>query len=243
MIKDVFTCWGKDFKFYFQSKMLYFALGFYLIISVLFTFYLSDFYSNTSVNLYQFFAYQPIILALIIPALAMRLWSDEYKYNTWEVLFSQPIQWLSVVLGKFLAIWSIVGIMILSSFLFWGLVSLWINTETLWVVSNFVVTFLMAGSLCALASMMTAFYYNVVSAFLGSISVCLLFVLADLGGLVSKILTNNVMLTKLFSAFDLKKQFEILIMGQLNLSAIIYFLLIIVFALTIERIVIEYKRM
>ena len=122
MMRDLFVCFSKEFKFYFQSKIVYLLLFVYTAMVSSITLYATDFYVNTSVSMYQFFKFQPGILSMIIPALTMRFWADEYKHNTLEVLLTQPISYWAVVLGKFMAAWIVVGIMLLATFGLWCVV-------------------------------------------------------------------------------------------------------------------------
>ena len=242
MIKDVFICWNKDFKFYFQSKMIYLVLFIYGTMITALTLYASNFVNYSSVNMYQFFRYQPGVLAMIIPALTMRAWADEYKHNTLEILLSQPIDLWAIVIGKFLAAWSVVGIMILMSCGVWLELILVLPLDSGWIAINYAATLLMAGSLCAMASMMSAICYNMIGAFLSSLAVCMLMVTANWSGWVNKILPDNWSVAKVLTAFDFNEQFNKIIMGQVDVATLIYFMLIIGFALWIERVGIEYKR-
>ena len=242
LIKDVVNCWGKEFKFYFQSKMIYLILFVYATMSAGFVLYVSDFYENTVANMAQFFIYQPGILATIIPVLTMRLWADEYKYNTLELILTQPISIAAVVLGKFLAAWSVAGIMILSSGGIWVMVAFMVNLDNRWIAINYLITFLMAGSLCALASLIAVFCYNAIAAFLGALALCLLTVMANFSYWIEKIIPDNVILNDLVKSFDFKWQFENMIMGQVGVGGGVYFVLLIVAALWTSLIAVEYKR-
>lgn len=242
MIRDIFVCWSKEFKFYFQSKMIYLVLFIYGVMLSALMLYASDFEQYSSVNMYQFFRYQPGLLATVIPALTMRFWADEYKYNTLELLLAQPVNLWAIVGGKFLAVWAVVAIMIFMSCGLWGIMAGILPLDNLWILINYLVTLLMAGSLCAIASMMAAFCYNMVGAFLAAMAMCMLTVMANFGEWISEILPNNWILNKVFIAFDFKTQFDNIIMGQINISALIYFVLIICIALLVTKVVVEYKR-
>ena len=242
MMKNLAICWGKEFKFYFQSKMIYLAVLVYASISATLTLYGSDFYNVTTINMSQFFLYQPGVLATIVPVLTMRLWADEYKNNTLEVLLSQPISIWSVVGGKFLAAWSVAVIMILSSVGIWIVVSLMVDLDNGWIAINYLITFLVAGSLCALVSAVAAFCYNTFAAFLGAMALCMFVVLVDFSSWIDELLPNNVMLGNLAKSFDFKWQFDNLIAGQIGVAGILYFVIVIAAALWTSLIAVEYKR-
>ena len=242
MIKDIMTCASKEFWFYFQSKMIYLVVFVYAAISAGLLFYGTDFYSNTSENMAQFFIYQPGILATIIPVLTMRLWADEYKYNTLEIILTQPIKIAALVWGKFLAAWSISMIMILSSVGMWAIIAQMVSLDNKWILLNYLATFFMAGSLCALSTMAATFCYNAIAAFLTAMGLCVLFVMANPGTWLLKIMAADILPEELARACDFRWQFENMIMGEISLAALVYFGLLIAASLLISLIAVEYKR-
>ena len=240
--KDLLTCFEKDFKFYFQSNLVYLAMLIYLMLSAGLLLYASDFYLNTTANFYQFFKLQPGILAMVIPVLTMRLWADEYKYNTLEILFTQPINTAAAAIGKFLAVWLVVGIMLLSSVGIWLFVGLFTSTDVSWVLVNYGLTFLMAGSLCAVSAAAAAFCYSAPAAFLSATMLCVLLSVTGFGSWIEEILPDSTRLIKLTQAFDFEQQFDELISGKVSLSSIAYFVIIMVTALWTGAAAVEYKR-
>ncbi len=241
-LRDVLTCWGKEFRLYFQSRIVYLLLFVYAAMAAVFTLYASDFYNNTAVNLYQFFRFQPGIAAMIVPALTMRLWADEYRHNTLEVLLAQPISYAAIATGKFLAAWSIAGIMLVSSAGFWLIVGVMVPLDNGWIAANYLFTFLMAGSLCAVSAAVSAFCYNVLAAFLSSLAVCIVLAAARFSSWAEKFMPDNLLIMQLSKAFDFGQQYNDLISGQARFAAVAYFVLVIGAALWVNIIAVEYKR-
>ncbi len=241
MISDILTCFTKEFKFYFQSRIIYLLVFIYAALVVGFTLYASDFYQNTHISLYQFFRYQPGVLMIIVPAVTMRFWADEYKHNTLEILLAQPISHLAVVLGKFFAAWAVVGIMLLVTVGFWVVTAQIVKLDNCWVWINYWLTFLMAGSLCALSSMVAVFCYNVISAFIAAMAVCMLVVMMN-ASWFGEWFDSSVLLMRLSKAFDFRMQFNDMISGQISLSSFLYFGLLTLAALWLNVAAVEYKR-
>lgn len=243
MFRDIMTCFGKEFNFYFRSKMIYLLLFVYSAMSAGFTFYLSDFYQETTINLYQFFKYQPAIMALIVPVLAMRLWADEYRHNTLEVLLAQPIHPAAFVIGKFSAVWAVSGLMLIMSWSMWLIVALIVPLDNVWVLANYLITFMAAGVLCALSSAAAAFCYNMLGAFLVSFAICLVVTTADFGSWLSKLSgADSWQVLQFVKAFDFAGIFNDMIMGQVGLSGMVYFVVLIAAALGISIVAADYKR-
>lgn len=242
MIKDLLICFHKEFRCYFQNKMIYLVLFVYEAMSAGLVFFGSDLYSNTSENMAQFFIYQSGILATIIPVLTMRLWADEYKHNTLEVILTAPVELWAIVAGKFLAVWAVSGVMILASVVVFAVVALIVPLDVSWVAINYAVTFLMAGGLCALAAMAAAFCYNTIAAFLAGMGLCMLVVMANFESWVSQMLPDSLILGDVAKACDFRWQFENMIMGQIGVPSLVYFAVLIAAALWMSLIAVEYKR-
>ena len=242
MKKDILTFFYKDFKFYFQTKMMYLLLFIYVALCGSVTFYTSDFFANTTVNMYQFFKFQPGVWALIIPAITMRSWADEYKQNTLEVILAQPVSHVCVVLGKFLASWAVIGIMLVASMPIWWTVDLLTNVEAPIVLGNYFVVFTMSGSLCAISFLVASLCYNVLGAFLVGLITCSAVISVSFKWLVDKLVPDSAIFMKLTNAFNFSLQYNDMISGQINLSSILYFMLIIVFSLVFSIVAVNYKR-
>ena len=206
------------------------------------TLYATDFYVNTSVSMYQFFKFQPGIMSMIIPALTMRFWADEYKHNTLEVLLSQPISYWSVITGKFLASWMVVGIMLLATFGLWLVVGFFVNLDNSLVFINYLLTFLMSGALCGLASLASVITYNALKEFLVGLASCLIITNVNFGTFIGKILPDNVVLDNLFKYFNFMQLFDEMIKGQIGIASLLYFLMIIIFSLVMVEMIVEHKK-
>ena len=242
MLKDIYVCFLKDFRFYFHSKIIYLLLIVYLVMTVAVTVYTTDFYINTYVSLYQFFKFQPGILAMIIPVLTMKFWSDEYKNNTLELLLSQPIDYVSIIVGKFLSSWIVVGIMMIFSMGFYFTLSRFLSLDSGHIITNYFISFLCAGGLCAVSSLAAALTYNAMSAFLLGLAFCLFIVNTSLGFLVKKFLPNNVWIMDAIKYLDFNALFNEMIMGQIGVASVVYFLMLIVMPLWLVVIVVEHNR-
>lgn len=243
MFHDIMTCLGKEFNFYFRSKMIYLLLFVYLAMSAGFTFYLSDFYQETTVNLYQFFKYQPAIMALIVPALAMRLWADEYRHNTLEVLFAQPVNPAAAAIGKFLAVWSVSGLMLVLSWSMWLIVAMIVPLDNWWILANYLITFLAVGSLCALSAAASAFCYNMLGAFLASFAICLVATTVNFSLWLGRLSgADSWQWLRFIKAFDFAGIYNDMVMGQAGISGAAYFIILIAAALGISVAAADYKR-
>ena len=242
MLKKLKICFTKEFNFYFQSKMAYLLFFIYTAMTTSIMFYTSDFYSNTTANFYQFFKLQPGVMAMIIPAITMRLWADEYRNNTLEILLTQPVSYLVIVLGKFFAAWSIVGIMFVFSMGVWGATSFVVEMDSSWILINYALAMLMSGVLCAVSMLVASLCYNMIGAFLLGCVTCSMVISVSFRWLVDKLVPDNAIFMKVVNAFNFSMQYNDIIAGQINISSILYFGLIIVFGLVLSVVALDYKR-
>jgi len=242
MLKDAIICFFKDFKFYFASKMIYLVLMVYIMLSVGIMFFVNNFYDDSSVNLRQFFISQPLVFAIVIPALTMRSFSDEYQNRTFEIILSQPISRLSVIIGKFLAVTAICGILLISSFVIWIILACLLTLDNLWILGNYISTFLMCISLCAVSLFASSFTRHVIGAFILSLAACSILINIDLGW-ISQLFTSRSMLAlKIAGSFNFIQQYNDMIAGQISIASILYFISLSVSFIWLSGAILDYKR-
>ena len=100
----------REFQGYFATPVAYVFIVIFLFLTGLFTFYIGAFYERGQADLEPFFRYHPWLYMLLIPAISMRLWSEERKSGTLELLLTLPISLAEAVVGKFLAAWAFTAI-------------------------------------------------------------------------------------------------------------------------------------
>lgn len=242
MLRDAVICFFKDFKFYFASKMIYLVLMVYIMLSVGIMFFANNFYEDSSVNLRQFFMTQPLVFAIVIPALTMRSFSDEYQNRTFEIILSQPISRLSVVIGKFLAVISICGILLASSFVMWGVLATLLTLDNLWILGNYISTFLMCFSLCAVSLFAASFTRYVIGAFILSLGACTILINIDLGWISQLFTSQSLLALKIAGSFNFIKQYNDMIAGQISVASIFYFISLSVSFIWLSGAILDYKR-
>ena len=120
-MKQFLVQFSKEFQTLFCSVNAYIIFAAYYILSMFSTFYIGDYFLRESEIMNAFFALQPIMLSFIIPAITMRLWAEENKSGTLELLLTQPISFTKLVLAKYCVAFGFFVLLVLSSlFLFWA---------------------------------------------------------------------------------------------------------------------------
>jgi ABC-2 type transport system permease protein len=113
------TLFAREFRGYFATPVAYVFIVIFLFLTGIFTFYVGGFYERSQADLEPFFRYHPWLYMLLIPAISMRLWSEERKSGTLELLMTLPVSLLEAVLGKFLAAWAFTAIALALTFPIW----------------------------------------------------------------------------------------------------------------------------
>ncbi|XVJ60641.1 MAG: ABC transporter permease subunit [Tepidisphaera sp.] len=163
---------------YFITPVAYVFIVIFLVLAGVFTFQLSKWFENGRADLSVFFAAHPWLYLFLIPALSMRLWAEERKSGTVELLFTLPVSMPAAVLGKFLAAW-IFSILSLSlTFPMWITVNYLGDPDNGIIIAGYIGSALMAGGFLAIGSAVSAITKSQVIAFILSVVVCFAFLLA-----------------------------------------------------------------
>ena len=241
MSKTVFTIARRELHQYFSTPLAYVFLVVFLILSGVFTFYIGNFFARGQADLISFFMFQPWLFLFLIPALAMRLWAEELKSGTIELLLTMPVTTFALVMGKFLATWLFIGVALLLTFPIWITVNVLGDADNGVIAISYLASFLLAAPYLAISACMSSLTRNQVIAFVLSIIVCLLFMLSGFAAV-----------TDIFSAWapdwlmDTVQSFSFLthftaqmIKGVISLKNIVFFLAITGFFLFANTVVIE----
>ncbi|GMQ87321.1 MAG: ABC transporter permease [Gammaproteobacteria bacterium] len=163
---------------YFSTPVAYVFIVIFLVLSGVFTFYLGGLYERGQADLQPFFTFHPWLYLFLIPALSMRLWAEERKAGTIELLMTLPVSIGEAVLGKFLAAWVFTGIALALTFPVWITINYLGDVDNSVILLSYLGSFLMAGAYLAVGACVSAFTRNQVIAFVISFVICLIFVLA-----------------------------------------------------------------
>lgn len=237
VVKSIFK---REFKGYFNSSIAYVVLIIFLIMQGFFTFYVSSLYEMGQASLQPFFAWHPWIFLFLIPAVTMRLWSDEKRVGTMELLLTFPITLFEVVTAKFLASWAFVTLAVLLTFPVVITVSYLGNPDLTAIISGYFGSILMAGAFTAIGTFCSAITRSQVISFITAISISLFLILAGHGPVVeaaSSFCPDNIV--NFISQMSILTHFSSMTKGVMDFRDIFYYFSIIIFMLTANSIVIR----
>lgn len=171
------TLLRRELSSYFATPLAYVFIVIFLMLSSFFTFRLGNFFGRGQADLMAFFTFHPWLYLILVPPLAMRLWAEERKSGTIELLMTLPVTLLDAVLGKFLAAWLFTGIALLLTFPIWLTVNYLGQPDNGVIAAAYLGSWLMAGAFLAVGSCLSAATRNQVIAFILSVSVCFVFII------------------------------------------------------------------
>src|SRR6201995_1339702 len=169
---------GRELASYFATPLAYVFILIFLMLSSAFTFYLGGFFERGQADLQSFFYWHPWLYLFLIPAVSMRLWAEERKSGSIELLMTQPVTLWEAVLGKYFAAWAFAGLALALTFPIWITVNFLGNPDNGTILAAYIGSFLLAGGYLAIGSATSALTSNQVIAFILGVVVCFVVLLA-----------------------------------------------------------------
>jgi ABC-2 type transport system permease protein len=233
----------RELQSYFATPVAYVFIVIFLLLMGAFTFYLGGFYERGQADLGAFFNYHPWLYLFLVPAVSMRLWAEERKTGSVELLMTLPITPWQAVLGKFLAAWAFTGIALLLTFPIWVTVNYLGDPDNGAILAAYVGSFLMAGGFLAIGSCLSATTRNQVIAFVITVVVCFGFLLSgfplvlDLfSGWAPQVIVDGI------ASLSFLTHFASISKGVIDLRDLVYFGLVIATFLYANTIVLQWKQ-
>jgi ABC-2 type transport system permease protein len=234
------TIFRRELGAYFATPVAYVFIVIFLVLNGVFTFYVGGFYERGQADLEPFFQFHPWLYMFLIPAISMRLWSEERKAGTLELLLTLPVSLAASVLGKFLAAWCFTAVALA------GTLPLWITVNYLGVPDNTVIlagylgSLLMAGGFLAIGSCISALTKNQVIAFVVSFVICFAFNLSGFPLVLDAFSAwAPRMIVDVISSFSFLTHFNSILKGVIDIRDILFFATLIAFWLYANVLAIE----
>ena len=159
----------RELASYFSTPLAYVFIVIFLTLIGSFTFYLGNFFVRGQADLNPFFAFHPWVYILLIPAVTMRLWAEERRNGTIELLMTLPASVAQAVIGKFLAAWIFTGISLVLTFPMWLTVNYLGDPDNGVIITSYLGSLLMAGGYLSIGSCISSLTKNQVIAFVSMI--------------------------------------------------------------------------
>src|SRR5882724_11037982 len=171
-MSHIWPIFKRDFAAYFATPLAYVFIVIFLLAMGAFTFYVGNFFTNNIADLSVFFGFHAWLYLFLVPAIAMRLWAEERRSGTMELLLTLPVPLWATVAGKYLAAWAFAGVALLLTFPIWITVNYLGHPDNGVILASYIGSFLMAGAYLAIGAAISAMTSNQVIAFIVSVVVC-----------------------------------------------------------------------
>jgi len=199
-----------------------------------------NFFQRGIADLAPFFSAHPWIYMIFIPAITMRLWAEEKKLGTVELLFTLPITTVQAVISKLLAAWCFIIISLILTFPLLVAVNYLGNPDNGVILAGYLGSIIMAGAFITIGSCISSATSNQVIAFIGSFLVCLLFNVSGFS-LVTDYLKHILPLAVMdvIRGFSFLTNFDVIIKGLIDIKVLIYFVSLIITWTVINIVILE----
>ena len=233
----------REWSAYFNSPVAYVFIVIFLLLAGFFTFAVSRLYEAGQADLQSFFFWHPWLYLLLVPAVAMRLWAEERRTGTLELLLTLPVTTTQALLGKFLAAWGFLLLALALTFPVVATVAYLGQPDFGPILCGYLGSALLAGAYLAVGTFTSALTRNQVVSFILSAVIGLFLLLAGyppVTDLLSAVAPP--WLVAVVSGFSFTNHFEQLQRGVVDLRDLLYFASVIVFMLFATHLTLENRK-
>lgn len=244
-LANIWTIAKRELGGYFASPVAYVFIVIFLLLTGFFTFMVGGFFERGEASLtLSFFVWHPWLYLFLVPAVGMRLWSEERRLGTIELLLTMPITAWQAIVGKFLASWLFLALALVLTFPIVLTVNYLGHPDNGVIFSGYIGSLLLAGAYLSIGSMTSAMTRNQVISFIVSVVICLFLILAGWPPVTRmlEIVSESPRLVETVAAFSVMTHFDGLQRGVLDTRDVIFFGAMIAFSLFTTSVIIRGHR-
>jgi len=242
-MNPVLAVFRRELKSYFLTPVAYVFIVIFLVVANWFGFGFGGLYERGQADLLPFFTFHPWLFLFLVPALSMRLWAEERRSGSIELLMTLPIEPWQAVAGKFLAAWAFTALAILLTFPIWITVNFLGDPDNGVILASYLGSILTAGGFLAVGNFVSAMTKNQVIAFVVGVLICFLLLVAGyapvvdaFAGWAPQTLVDGI------ASLSFLTHFENISKGVVDLRDIFYFGLLIAASLYATTLILGIKQ-
>ncbi len=240
---NIKTIAKREIAGYFSSPVAFVFIVIFLLLSGFFTFMVAGFFQRGEANLMPFFTWHPWLYLFLVPAVGMRMWSEERRLGTIELLLTMPVTTWQAIVGKFLASWAVIALALALTFPVVWTVNYLGSPDNGVVLAGYIGSLLMAGAYLSISAMTSAMTRNQVVSFILAVVLSLFLILCGWPPVTDLLVQwAKPWLVDGVAAFSVMTHFESIQKGVLDSRDILYFLSVIVFSLFTTGVIIRAHR-
>ena len=228
---------------YFNTPLAYIFIVIFLFLTGIFTFYLGNFFVRAQADLRPFFMFHPWLYLFLVPAISMRLWAEERRQGSIELLLTLPMPLWATVVGKFLAAWAFCAIALALTFPMWITVGYLGSPDHGVIVASYIGSLLLAGGYLAIGGCISAATKNQVIAFVVAVVVSFLLTVSG-APIVPDFFTGwaPTVALEAIASFSFLTRFQSITEGVIDVRDLVYFVTMIGLWLYATLIVVEARK-
>jgi len=239
----VWTIFKRELRAYFSTPLAYVFIVIFLALTGSFTFFFGNFFERGQADLNPFFLFHPWLYLFLVPAIAMRLWAEERRSGTIELLMTLPTTTFAAVLGKFLAAWVFAGIALLLTFPVWLTVNWLGGPDNGVILVSYLGSWLMAGAFIAIGACVSAVTKSQVIAFVVGAAACFLFLMSGVDLVLAAFRPwAPPLVVDTVASFSFITHFGQLTKGVIDLATLLFFVSLIAVCLIINTLLVDLKK-
>ncbi len=242
-MRNIWAIAKRELRAYFGTPIAYVFLAIFVALTGVFAFFIGTFFERGEADLRPFFEYHPWLYLLLVPAIAMRLWAEERRAGTMELLMTLPISPAQAVIGKFIAGWIFLAIALVLTMPIWYSVNKLGNPDNGVIIASYIGSYLVAGVFLAIGATISALTKNQVIAFVVSAAICFLFVVSGtqivlnvFQGWVPDIVSSAI------SSLSVLSHYENVTRGVFDFRDIVFYASMVVFWLFANTVAVHLKK-
>jgi ABC-2 type transport system permease protein len=242
-MNPVLAVFRRELKSYFLTPVAYVFIVIFLVVANWFGFGFGGLYERGQADLLPFFTFHPWLFLFLVPALSMRLWAEERRSGSIELLMTLPIEPWHAVAGKFLAAWAFTALAVLLTFPIWLTVNFLGDPDNGVIAASYIGSILTAGGFLAVGNFVSAMTKNQVIAFVISVAICFVLLVAGyapvidaFSGWAPQALVDGI------ASLSFLTHFESISKGVVDLRDIFYFAVLIAASLYATTLILGIKQ-
>ena len=242
-LEKTYIIYDRELKGYFRTPLASIFLLVFLSLSSGMTFFLGRFFERDQADLTAFFAWHPWLFLILMPAIGMRLWAEERRSGTIELLITLPVTNMQLVIGKFLASWIFTLIALILTMPIWVTVNYLGDPDNNVILISYIGSWLMAGAFLALTSCLSALTKNQVIAFIISSISGFVLIMAGFNLVLSSVRSwTPTWVTETVGSMSFLSHFSRIQMGVFDLRTLIFFVSMIILCIWINVQLVQIKK-
>jgi ABC-2 type transport system permease protein len=239
---NIKTIFRREFASYFATPLALVFIVFFLVLAAAFAFQFGNFYERGQADLQPFFSFHPWLYLFLIPAISMRLWAEERKSGSIELLMTLPVTTWQAVIGKYLAAWAFAGVALALTFPIWITVNYLGDPDNGAILAGYIGSFLVAGGFLAIGACLSAATRNQVIAFIFTVFMCFVFLLSGFAFVLGLFQGWPQPIVDAVASLSFLTHFQSISKGVIDIRDLLYFGTVIAAWLAANTIVLDMKK-